>query len=62
MCQFDEKAYERHMGSEAYAEAYGVRSFVIIFIKIVKNNINIKCNNKRPRILLKPINFVVLAK
>jgi len=48
MCQFDEKAYERHMGSEAYAEAYGGRSYVIIIIKIVKNNINNKSNNKRP--------------
>ena len=27
---------------------YGVRSFIIIFLKSVKNNINIKCNNERP--------------
>ena len=25
-----------------------VRSFIIIFLKNIKNNINIKCNNKRP--------------
>ena len=27
---------------------YGVRSCIIIFLKSVKNNINIKCNNERP--------------
>ena len=30
------------------AAAYGVKSFIIIFLKSIKNNINIKCDNKRP--------------
>ena len=34
-----------HMGSGG---AYGVRSFVIIFLKSFRNNINFKCDNKRP--------------
>ena len=29
-------------------DTYGVRSFIIIFLKNIKNNINIKCDNKRP--------------
>ena len=28
--------------------AYGVRSFIIIFLKNIKSNIIIKCDNKRP--------------
>ena len=28
--------------------AYEVRAFIIIFLENIKNNINIKCDNKRP--------------
>ena len=35
----------RHVGSR---QACGVRSFIIIFLEDIHNNINIKCDNKRP--------------
>ena len=35
----------RHIGSR---QACGVSSFIIIFLEDIHNNINIKCDNKRP--------------
>jgi len=49
-------------GQQAGVKQAGVRSFIITFDVYVILNIFDKYDNKRPRILLKPINFVVLAK
>ena len=57
---FAMKVALRKLGS-GLSEA-GVRSFIITFDVYVILNAFKNYDNKRPRILLKPINFVVLAK